>query len=163
MTTQSPGRSDGSASSSTDGRSFSTSYTVDQSPEEVFAAIVNVGAWWTGTVDGRADEVGAEFTYRHPPQHYSRQRVVELEPGRRMAWRVIESDLSFLSQPDEWAGTEIQFDLTPSARGTEVRFTHLGLVPAIECFDACSTGWTHYVSGSLRNWITNGEPLPDPW
>ncbi len=82
-------------------RGYSTSYTVEQSPEEVFAAIVDVRAWWTGQIEGRADEVGAEFSYPAPPQHYSRQRVAELEPGRRVVWQVTDSHLSFISKPGE--------------------------------------------------------------
>ncbi len=144
-------------------RSYSTSYAVEQSPEEVFAAIVDVRAWWIGEIEGRADEVGAEFTYRHPPQHYSRQRVVALEPGRRVVWRVTDSHLSFISEPSEWTGSEIVFDIAPVAGGSELRFAHIGLVPDVECFDACSTAWLHYVNGSLRSRITTGAGLPDPW
>ena len=78
----------------TTARGYSTSYVVERSPDEVFAAILDVGAWWTGEVEGRADEVGAEFTYRHPPQHYSRQRVASLEPGRRVVWQVTDPVLT---------------------------------------------------------------------
>lgn len=144
-------------------RGYSTSYTVEQSPEQVFAAILNVAAWWTGEVEGSADEVGAEFSYRHPPQHYSLQRVTELEPERCVAWRVTDSQLSFVSEPSEWTGSEIVFDLVPVAGGTELRFTHVGLVPDVECYGACSAGWLHYVNGSLHSLITTGAGLPDPW
>jgi hypothetical protein len=144
-------------------RGYSTSYTVEQSPEEVFAAILDVGAWWTGQVEGRADELGAEFAYRHPPQHYSLQRVVELEPARRVVWRVTDSHLSFISEAAEWTGSEIVFDIVPATDGTDLRFTHAGLVPNVECFDACSTAWQHYINGSLRSLIAAGEGLPDPW
>jgi hypothetical protein len=145
------------------GRDYSTSYTVQQSPEEVYAAVLDVGAWWTGQVEGRADELGAEFTYRHLPQHYSLQRVVELEPNRRVVWRVTDSQLAFVSEPSEWTGSQIVFDIVPAADGTELRFTHIGLMPDVECFGACSTAWRHYINGSLHNLITAGEGLPDPW
>ena len=144
-------------------RGYSTSYTVDQSPGEVFAAVLDVRAWWTGEIEGRTDEVGAEFTYRHPPQHYSRQRVTELEPGHHVVWQVIDSELSFVSEPAEWTGSEIVFDLVATGTGTELRFTHVGLVPDVECFGACSTAWLHYVNGSLHSLITTGRSLPDPW
>ncbi|MDX6258728.1 MAG: hypothetical protein QOH84_416 [Kribbellaceae bacterium] len=146
----------------TSGRDYSTSFTVEQSAEEVYAAILNVGAWWTGELEGRADEVGAEFAYRHLPQHYSLQRVVEVEPGRRVAWQVVDSKLAFVSEPSEWTGSRIVFDIAPGVR-TELRFTHLGLIPDVECFGACSTAWRHYVNGSLHSLITTGEGLPDPW
>ncbi|WP_329423409.1 SRPBCC family protein [Streptomyces sp. NBC_01268] len=144
-------------------RGYSTAYTVPQSPEEVFAAVTDVRTWWTGVIEGRADGPGAEFTYRHPPEHYSVQRVVAYEPGRRVVWRVTDSELSFVSEPGEWTGSEIVFDITPVADGTELRFTHVGLVPDVECFGACSTAWTHFVDGSLRSLITTGKALPEPW
>jgi hypothetical protein len=144
-------------------RGYATSYTVEQSPEEVYAAVLDVRAWWTGEIEGSAEQVGAEFSYRHPPQHYSLQRVVELEPARRVAWRVTDSHLSFVSEPAEWTGSEIVFDIAPVTGGTELRFTHVGLVPDVECYGACSTAWVHYVNGSLRSLITTGAGLPDPW
>ncbi|MEV6412443.1 SRPBCC domain-containing protein [Kribbella sp. NPDC051718] len=160
---------------------YSTSFTVEQSAEEVYAAVLNVSAWWTGEIEGRADEVGGEFAYRHLPQHYSLQRVSELEPGRRVVWQVVDSRLAFVSEPSEWTGSQIVFDIAAAgsdpehvgdagsdaehvrAAGTELRFTHVGLVPDVECFGACSTAWRHYVNGSLRSLITTGEGLPDPW
>jgi hypothetical protein len=145
-------------------RGYTTSYAVEQSPDEVYAAVLDVRAWWTGEVEGRTDEVGAEFTYRHPPQHYSRQRVTELTPGSRVVWQVTDSLLSFVSDPAEWTGSEIVFDVVPAGGGgAELRFTHVGLVPDVECFGACSTAWLHYVNGSLRSLITTGQGLPDPW
>jgi len=164
MTTQAPGSHEVStARTAGPERGYSTSCTVEQSPEQVYAAILDVGSWWTGQVEGRADEVGAEFSYRHPPQHYSLQRVVELDPGRRVVWRVTDSQLSFISEPGEWTGSEIEFDIAPAASGTELRFTHVGLVPDVECYGACSTGWLHYINGGLRSLITTGAGLPDPW
>ena len=143
--------------------SYSTAFTVAQSPAEVFAAVLDVAAWWTGKIDGRAAEVGDEFTYRHPPQHYSRQRVVQLEPDRRITWRVTDSELAFVSEPAEWTGSEIVFEITPAGSGTELRFTHVGLVPEVECYGACSTAWRHYVDVSLRSLITIGTGAPDPF
>jgi uncharacterized protein YndB with AHSA1/START domain len=139
--------------------SFRTTFTVEQSPAEVFAAIIDVRAWWSGDIDGRTDAPGAEFTYRYEDVHYSRQRITELTPGRRVAWRVEEARLSFTADPAEWTGTEIIFDIVGTDRGTEVTFTHLGLVAAFECFDACSNAWGHYV-GRLQRLIATGRSEP---
>ena len=80
-----------------------------------------------------------------------------------MAWLVTDSQLAFVSEPGEWTGSTIVFDIAAHPGGAELQFTHVGLVPDVECFGACSTAWVHYINGSLRSRITTGEGLPDPW
>ena len=146
------------------GQNFASSFTVAQAPEEVTAAVSDVGRWWTGDVTGSATRVGDEFDYRYEDIHFSRQRVTELVPGRRVVWQVIDSNLPFAEDPAEWTGTEITFEVEPTSKGTEVRFAHVGLVPEFECFDRCSSAWGFYVNASLRHLITTGEgPSVPPW
>jgi hypothetical protein len=145
-------------------QSFATSFVVDQHPAEVFAAIANLRGWWTGDIEGDADQVGDEFAYRYLDIHYCRQRVTEFVPGQRIAWRVLDAKLTFAEDPAEWVGTDITFDIARTGDQTEVRFTHVGLVPEFGCFDSCSGGWNLFVNGSLRRLITTGEgPLTAPW
>ena len=35
-----------------------------------------------------------------------------------------------------------------------------GLVPALECYDACSLGWEHAAGRSLREFIETGHGVP---
>jgi activator of Hsp90 ATPase-like protein len=145
-------------------QSFTTSFTVDQSPDEVFRAITNVRDWWTGDVEGSTEEAGAEFTYRYRNLHYSKQRITELDPGKSVVWRVTDARLSFADQPDEWVGTEVRFDIGAEDGRTEVRFAHVGLGPELDCFDNCSSGWGFFINSSLRRLITTGEgPTQPPW
>jgi hypothetical protein len=41
---------------------FTAAFTVEQTPEEVFVAVNNVRAWWSGNVEGETDALDAEFT-----------------------------------------------------------------------------------------------------
>jgi len=144
--------------------SFSTAFSVHQTPDHVFAAINNVRGWWGGEIVGSAENVDDEFTYRYEDVHYSKQRVTELVPGKKVSWRVLDASLSFAGDPREWADTEITFELTANRDGTEVRFTHDGLVPRFDCFDACSSAWAFYINESLRTLITTGNgPVTPPW
>ena len=137
--------------------SFTTKFTVDQSPQEVFRAINDVGAWWTGEVKGKSARVGDEFTFRYQDLHRSRQRVIEAIPGERVAWLVTEANLSFAKDPAEWVGTRIFFDIAKSGGKTEVRFTHVGLGDGCDCYEACHDGWTFYIQRSLRSLIVTGK------
>jgi len=145
-----------------DKHDFTVSFVVDQSPESVFAAINNVRAWWSGRVEGETDALGATFTYRYEDVHFSMQRIAELVPGRRVVWHVEDASLGFTSDPHEWIGTDIMFEITPADASCEVRFTHVGLTPRLECHAGCSDAWTYYVSESLRNLITTGHGMPNP-
>jgi hypothetical protein len=143
---------------------FTTSFTVEQTPDAVFQSIINVGAWWTGQIEGSAAAIGDEFTYRYSNIHDSTQRVTEFVPGEKIVWSVTEAKLTFVEDPREWVGTDIVFDLSPVAEGTEIRFAHRGLTPGLECYDQCSNAWGFLVRTSLRRFITTGEgPTSPPW
>jgi hypothetical protein len=130
---------------------------VDQTPEEAFNAVNNVRGWWTGDIEGNTDKLNDEFTYRYKDFHYSKQKITELIPGNKIAWLITDSSLDFLKNKSEWNGTTITFDIAKKGDKTEVRFTHLGIVPGIECYDKCSNAWGSYINNSLRNLITKGK------
>ena len=141
--------------------SFTTTFVVDQTPEEAFAAINNVRGWWSGELDGSTDQVGNEFTYRYEDVHRSRQRITELIPAKRVVWHVVDGYLDFVHDKAEWTGTDIIFDIYKDGEKTKVRFTHAGLLSASECFDSCSNAWGFYINGSLRDLITTGNGRPN--
>jgi Activator of Hsp90 ATPase homolog 1-like protein len=141
--------------------SFTTSFTVDQSAQEVFRAINDVRAWWSGEIDGPTDELGATFTYRYKDVHKSTQKITELVPGKKVVWHVTEATLNFVKDKDEWNGTEVVFEIGAKDGRTELRFTHVGLVPAFECYGGCSGAWGFYVNESLRSLITTGKGQPN--
>jgi hypothetical protein len=140
---------------------YTTAFTVEQSPEEVFDAINNVRGWWSGEIDGPTDTLDAEFTYRYRDVHATTQRITEWVPGRRVVWHVVDSHINFVRDTTEWNGTDIVFDITSTQNGTEVRFTHVGLVPTVECYGGCSNAWGFYINGSLRSLITTGQGQPN--
>jgi hypothetical protein len=142
-------------------QNFATSFTVDQTPEEAFAAINDVRGWWSGNLEGSTDKLNAEFTYRYKDVHYSKQKITEWIPGKKVVWLVLDSKLNFIEKKDEWNGSKITFEVSKKGDETEVRFTHLGLLPEHECYDACSSAWSSYINGSLRSLIAKGKGLPN--
>jgi hypothetical protein len=140
---------------------FTATFTVDRTPEEVFAAINDVRGWWSGEIEGSTDRLGDEFTYRYKDVHFSKQRITEFVAGEKVVWLVLDSYLQFVEDKTEWNGTTISFEVGETGGKTEVRFTHVGLVPDYECFDACSSAWGFYINTSLRNYIAMGEGRPN--
>ena len=56
--------------------------------------------------------------------------------------------------------SDIVFDITRRGDRTELRFTHVGLVPAAECYGDCSDAWSFYINDSLHSLITTGTGKP---
>ncbi len=140
---------------------YRASFTVARSPEAVFEAINDVRGWWSGEIDGRTDVLGAEFTYRYKDMHRSTQRITEFVPGRRVVWHVTDAFLSFVEDKTEWNGTDVVFEIAGQGNQTEVRFTHVGLVPRCECYGGCSGAWRFYIEESLKSFIETGRGAPN--
>lgn len=141
--------------------SYTTSFTVDQTPAQAFAAISNARGWWSEQIEGRTARVGEKFKYRFEDIHRCEIQVRELIPNRKVVWRVLDNYFSFTQDRSEWKGTDIIFEIARKGDRTEVTFTHLGLIPDYECYDACSDGWRTYINGSLRDLIATGRGQPN--
>jgi hypothetical protein len=85
-------------------RDFTTTILVDKTEQEIFVAINNVQGWWSGEVEGDTDKPGAEFTYHVPGVHFSKQKITEFVPAKKLVWHVIEANLSYLKDKSEWVG-----------------------------------------------------------
>lgn len=136
---------------------FTTTILVDNSPNEVFNAINNVRGWWQGEIEGSTDKLNDEFTYQMEDIHFSKQKLVEVIPNEKVVWLVTESKLNFIKKKSEWTGTKIIFEISEINNKTQLRFTHLGLVPEIECYGGCSDAWGDLIQKSLFSLITTGK------
>jgi hypothetical protein len=141
---------------------FSTTIVVDRTPIEVFNAVNNVTQWWTENLEGDTHHTGDEFTVRFGEVHVSTQKIVEFIPDKKVSWLVTNSRLNFISDKQEWTGTKICFEISELNNKTEIRFTHFGLVPGIECFGACSNAWSQYIQQSLYSLLMTGKGQPTP-
>jgi hypothetical protein len=137
---------------------FTTVILVNQTPKQAFDAINNVREWWEGDIQGPTDKLGETFTYRYNDPHYSKQQVTELVPGERVVWLVTESRLDFVKDKNEWLDTKMVFDISPKDGKTQIRFTHEGLTPQVECFNGCSNAWTGIIGNSLRRYLATLHP-----
>jgi hypothetical protein len=136
---------------------FTTTLLVDQTPKQVFNAINNPQDWWSGEIAGSAGKLNDEFTYRYKDLHFSKQRVVEMIPDQKVVWLVTESQINYAEDKSEWTDSKISFEISEQGNKTQLRFTHLGLVPEIECFESCSNSWSQLIQQSLLSLIITGK------
>jgi hypothetical protein len=134
---------------------------VDQTPTEVFNAVNNVRGWWSEEIEGDTDKLNAEFTYNFEDVHHCKMKIIELIPGKKVVWKVLENYFKFTKDSSEWTGNEIIFLIIPLENKTKLQFTQVGLVPEYECFDICQNAWGNYINNSLRSLVTTGQGQPN--
>lgn len=119
-------------------------------------------SWWTESCEADS-RVGGHATFRFG-QTYKVMRIDRLEAGREVRWHCIESHIVAPGVPkEEWLDTEIVFRLTPrGASQTLLDFEHVGLTPAVKCWEICNEGWSQFLA-SLQSLVESGEGTPfDP-
>ena len=141
---------------------FNTTFSVDQSPNEVFNAVTNVRGWWSERIDGGTAQLNDEFTYQRWDVHKCTMKLTEVIPNKKVVWLCLDNYFSFAEDQTEWVGTTIEFDIAENDGKTKLHFMQRGLVPAFECYNICSDAWTGYIQGSLQNLITTGKGQPNP-
>ena len=87
-------------------------------------------------------------------------KLIEVVPNKKVVWLVLDNYFNFTKDQSEWIGTKVSFEITEKDGKTQIRFTHIGLVPEVECFNDCVKGWDQYIKDSLLKLITEGKGAP---
>lgn len=143
-------------------KNYTTSIVVEQSPEEVYNAINNVRGWWSEEIEGPTDELNKEWFYHYKDIHLCKMKVVEMKPGTKVVWSVVENSFNFVEDKEEWVGNHLIFEIRKEGEKTRLTFTQEGLTEFHECYDVCQEAWTNYINNSLYNLITTGKGEPNP-
>lgn len=131
------------------------------SPAQAFDKINRVSEWWTKGFTGSSVQTGDNFTVRWG-ETFVDFEISELVSDRKIVWTVTDCNLPWLTDKKEWNSTKVIWEISPEdGSGTRVRMTHLGLVPAVECYNVCENGWNFYVGESLLKLFTENQGLPD--
>ena len=143
-------------------KNFTTTTEVAKSPQEVFNCITDVTNWWSKDFEGGSKQLNDEFIIHHPGQHYSRQKLVEVTPNKKITWLVTDSTLYWLQKDKhEWTNTKMIFDISTTGNKTILHFTHEGLIPGKECYAMCEKGWSIIIKDWLFHLITYGAQSPE--
>jgi hypothetical protein len=130
------------------------------SAEEAYRKVARVSEWWNQKSTGHAQEAGDTFRVDWG-QTWVDFKVLEAVPNKRFVWHVEDCHLPWLKNQTEWKNTKVIWDLVAANGTTEIQMTHVGLTPAVECFETCEAGWNFHVGQSLLKLLTEGRGLPD--
>jgi hypothetical protein len=140
---------------------YAIEMVTSKTPNEAYTAINNVHLWWTENFEGSSKRVNDEFKLSFG-ETFIKLRVAALVNNYKVVWKVIDCFKHFLTNKDEWIGTEICFDITNlDNKQTKISFTHFGLLSSLECYNICTDAWQGYIQGSLKRLIETGKGSPD--
>lgn len=108
-------------------KTYTATIEVAKQPTDVFNHLINdVSKFWPEELEGECSKLNDEFVFRSGDSHYSKNKVVELVPNKKVAWLVTES----IRKTDnfEWTGTKMIFELIPDENKTVLQFTYDGVV-----------------------------------
>jgi len=139
---------------------YTTTITVNASAQEAFKSINNVSKWWTEDMEGSSQKLNDVFTVRFG-ETWMTMKVVELISDRKIVWQVTDCHKYWLKNKKEWKDTKISWEISEKDNKTQIVFTHIGLIPGLECYDGCENAWGQYINGSLLKLITKGQGVPE--
>ena len=139
---------------------YHATIAINQTANEAFTAINSVSKWWTEKLEGSSEKLNDVFTLDFGDNNFVTHKLIEVIPGKKVVWLVTDCYLSWFNDKTEWKNTKMSFEISTTGNQTQINFTHIGLVPEVECFDTCRKGWDQYVKDSLFKLITEGKGQP---
>jgi uncharacterized protein YndB with AHSA1/START domain len=127
--------------------------------ERVYDALTTLqglAGWWTALVSGTPTTGGEiEFAFAGLDEKIL-MRVEDATTPSSVIW----SCLTHIGHP-EWQGTRIVFELTQTDDGPGgiLSLRHIGLNPALSCYQTCQNGWDHFLA-SLISYAQDGNGTP---
>jgi hypothetical protein len=107
--------------------SYTTAIEISKSADDVFDHILHdVSKFWPENFEGTSSKLNDEFIFRSEGGHYSKNKVIELVPDKRVVWLVTES----IRPADNfnWTGTKMIFELISKGNTTVLEFTYNGFI-----------------------------------
>lgn len=128
---------------------------INHPAERVFKAITQELPNWWGPQDHSVSKKGDVFTVSWGEPWYQFE-VVRFIENEEVVWRCIDANQiidGLEGVQKEWVNTEIHWKLEANVSITKLDFMHKGLIPSFICFQFCSDSWTHFLKGSLVDYL----------
>ena len=122
--------------------------------DDVFNHIINLAQWWPEDFEGDDIQLNTEFIFTTGDGHYSKNKVIEFIPNKKLVWLTIESIRK--SDNYDWTGTKFIFELIPHGPNTLLKFTYDGVVLENEA-DKLAWICDMTIKDMFYNYIINGK------
>jgi uncharacterized protein YndB with AHSA1/START domain len=144
--------------SAMDQRDYARDLEIAAPRKTVFAALTTLeglAGWWTPLVSGDDGSLGqVTFGFAGLDETIV-MRVDEAAEPKFVAWTCLEH-----SGHPEWEGTRIIFELYDDEHETSLlRFRHEGLIPRLDCYLVCESGWDRFLA-SIAGYVETGQGRP---
>lgn len=140
--------------------SFTETVKTSADPSDIISKIGNVSEWWAKDFQGTSKNVGDNFVVKFSSGDTFAIKVSEIIPEQKVVWDITDAFQGWVKEPKEWVGTRIEWDIKAENGVSEVTFTHVGLVPQLECFGTCSKVWDYLMQKSFSDLLNTGKGLP---
>lgn len=141
------------------GKDYNVSITVEADAAVAFNAINDIKGWWSTDFEGQSEKLDDVFTVRFG-ETFITLKIIEFIPDQKIGWHVIDGYKHWLKNKKEWHDTKMVWEIAEQENKTQIHFTHVGLVPGIECYNGCENAWNGYIKDSLFQLITTGKGKP---
>jgi uncharacterized protein YndB with AHSA1/START domain len=121
---------------------------------ERLSTIAGLETWWTRRVEGDPALGGTLDFFFGGPEPSAVMRVDDAQPNRAVRWRCVGG-------PDEWVGTDVEFDLTTEGDETVVMFRHAHWREPVAFMHHCATKWGYFLL-SLKAGLEGDKSTPFP-
>ena len=143
--------------------SYTREITVSSSPGAAYQALTTgFNQWWT-TSCNLISKTGDKITFRFGPTYWV-MRTNNLIPDNSIELECIEAHHVHEGLPssilNEWEGTKLKLEILKEGESTKTVLVHEGLVPSLNCYEACEQGWDYYFLTSLKQYLETGDGSP---
>lgn len=133
---------------------------VSNTPEAVYLALTEeFYKWWTAA-SHPFKAVGDSATFKFDTTYWT-MRATKLEPGKCVELECIDAHHRHEGLPEsireEWKGTTLKWNIFRRGDKTRISFVHNGLVPSLNCYEICETGWNYYFVNCLKEYLDKEE------
>lgn len=143
-------------------QSYSKHIYINADKNRVFDVITKqIDKWWTES-SNKINKVGDKLVVQFENDSFWEMVVVDYSPGISTEWKVINANhnLESLSKKDEWKNTSVKWEISEEVKGSKLSINHKGLIPKLECYDICVSGWDYFLE-SLKKYIESGLGTPN--